>query len=279
MEIFEHEIPSGSKLYFKKTAKFKRDFENFAAFCMHENGFDEILTPYFSYHQDGLKDEFLNFSDEKNNNLTLRGDSTIDVVRIIKRRLKDDKQKRWFYMQPVFRYPSEEIYQIGAEMINETDLKICVDITNKIFEKFEINPILQISNIEIPKIVCKILSLDMEIFEKSKVFEILNSNEKWFYKLERISKVEQIDEILKIAPSELLNPLLDLKNLAKNFKNVVIAPLYYSKMKYYDKLFFRFLNENQVLASGGNYEIDGQNCSGFAIFTDEIIKEKSRRNL
>lgn len=273
MEIFEHEIPSGSKLYFKKSAKLKRELENFAAFCFEENGFDEIMTPYFSYHQGDFKDEFLKFSDEKNSIVTLRGDSTIDVVRIIKRRLKDDIQKRWFYIQPVFRYPSEEIYQIGAEMINESDLKICIDIAEKIFKKFNLNPILQISNIEIPRIICKITGLNMEIFEKSKVFEILNSKEIWLQKLERVCEISQIDEILKIVPSELKIPLLDLKNLAQNFQNVVIAPLYYSKMNYYDKLFFRFIEQNQILSSGGNYEIDGQNCSGFAVFSDEIIKK------
>jgi len=43
-------------------------------------------------------------------------------------------------------------------------------------------------------------------------------------------------------------------------------------MRYYDKLFFRFLGENEILGGGGDYEIDGQGCSGFAIFTDCVIQ-------
>ena len=38
--------------------------------------------------------------------------------------------------------------------------------------------------------------------------------------------------------------------------------------------FFRFLKDNAILASGGNYEIDGISSSGFAVYTDALIEEK-----
>ena len=45
--IFEHEIPSKSKLYFGECAKVKRDIESVCASTMYENGFEEIVTPLF----------------------------------------------------------------------------------------------------------------------------------------------------------------------------------------------------------------------------------------
>jgi len=67
-----------------------------------------------------------------------------------------------------------------------------------------------------------------------------------------------------------------LRNLASalEYKNLRIVPLYYSKMRYYDSLFFRFLKDNAILASGGNYEIDDISSSGFAVYTDALIEEK-----
>ena len=49
--IFEHEIPKGSRLYFGKTAKAKRVLENSVCEILEKNGFEEILTPNFSYSQ------------------------------------------------------------------------------------------------------------------------------------------------------------------------------------------------------------------------------------
>ena len=115
---FEHEIPNGSRLYFGKNAALKRKIENIASEILLKNDFNEILTPCFSYHQNlGVKSGLLKFSDPQNNEIALRADSTVDVVRIVRRRLKNENLKRWFYMQPIFKYPSKEFYQIGAEMI------------------------------------------------------------------------------------------------------------------------------------------------------------------
>ena len=80
MQIYEHEIPSGSRLYFGKSAKIKRRIERLASELLEEKGFSEIITPFFSYHQRfGLKEQkLLRLSDENNNEVSLRGDSTID---------------------------------------------------------------------------------------------------------------------------------------------------------------------------------------------------------
>ncbi len=88
--IFEHEIPTGSRLYFGKRAKAKRELENKASVFLQNAGFEEILTPNFSYtgHQSIDEDkDLITLSDEENNSLALRADSTLDVVRIISKRL------------------------------------------------------------------------------------------------------------------------------------------------------------------------------------------------
>ena len=49
--ILEHEIPNGTKLYFGKSAKVKRDIESIASDILDKNDYEEIVTPVFSYHQ------------------------------------------------------------------------------------------------------------------------------------------------------------------------------------------------------------------------------------
>ncbi len=88
--IFEHEIPKGSRLYFGKTAKMKRDLENKVSEVLYSNGFEEVVTPNFSYsqHQSIENDrKLISIFGEQNEQVALRADSTLDVVRIITKRL------------------------------------------------------------------------------------------------------------------------------------------------------------------------------------------------
>ena len=165
---FDHEIPNGSRLYFGKSAQLKRELENKASEILVKNGFSEILTPYFSYHQhlSVAPQKLLKLSDPTNHELALRADSTVDVVRIVRKRLKDDKLRRLFYVQPTFKYPSDEFYQIGAELIGEKNLPLAIKIAQEFFKEFDLVPALQLSNIEIPKKICEILNLPLEILSK-----------------------------------------------------------------------------------------------------------------
>ena len=96
--ILEHEIPNGTKLYFGQSAKVKRRIENIASEILYDNGYEEIVTPLFSYHQHlSIADdkELIRVNDAKNNTLSLRADSTVDVVRIISKRLgRNTKHKK-----------------------------------------------------------------------------------------------------------------------------------------------------------------------------------------
>ena len=278
LNVYEHEIPNGSKLYFASSAKLKRQIEQKASEILENEGFSEIVTPFFSYHQHLSVDatNLLRFSDSLNHEISLRADSTVDTVRIVLRRLKANESKRWFYIQPVFRYPSQEIYQIGAELIGENDVLKSINIVAKLLNELKMDTFLQVSNIQIPRVICEILSVPIEIFENGQMEKILSQNVPWLSALALLKSVNELDEIIKISPSKLKEPLENLRNLASalEYKNLRIVPLYYSKMRYYDSLFFRFLKDNAILASGGNYEIDDISSNGFAVYTDALIEEK-----
>lgn len=279
MQIYEHEIPSGSRLYFGKSAKIKRRIERLASELLEEKGFSEIITPFFSYHQRfGLKEQkLLRLSDESNHEVSLRGDSTIDVVRIATRRLKGQNQSKWFYIQPVFCYPSMEFYQIGAEMLGSSELGLCVSIADELLSKLELSTHLQISNMRIPHILCELLGLDMSVFEQGRIEILLAKNIPWLSSLTKASTKSDIEALLSIVPIELKDSLELMLSLGKDYKNAVYAPIYYSKMRYYEGLFFRFLKENSILASGGVYEIEALTCAGFAVHCDNLIESLTNK--
>lgn len=273
--IYEHEIPEGSRLYFSKSAKLKREIEAVASEILYDEGFEEIVTPYFSYHQILDEKNLIRFSDKKNNILSLRTDSTLDVVRIISRRLgRATEQKRWFYIQPVFRYPSEEIYQIGGEFIGDSNLKLCMEFMIRVFENFKLEPLLYISNVKIPTIISKMFNVSIDIFKNGQIEDILNINEKWLIDLVNLQDLKDIDNVIEISPKQIQKELLKIKTLAQKikYKNVVLAPLFYSKMRYYDALFFSFIDKNETLGNGGSYHFEEQESAGFGLYTDSLIE-------
>ena len=272
---FDHEIPNGSRLYFGKSAQLKRELENKASEILVKNGFSEILTPYFSYHQhlSVAPQKLLKLSDPTNHELALRADSTVDVVRIVRKRLKDDKLRRLFYIQPTFKYPSDEFYQIGAELIGEKNLPLAIKIAQEFFKEFDLMPALQLSNIEIPKKICEILNLPLEIFEKGKVETLLEQNLPWLDATARATSLKDVQALRTQVPEELKPCLDEILNLGVDYDNIRVSLLYYSKMRYYDALFFRFLDAGAVYCNGGNYEIDGLKSSGFALLVDALIEK------
>ncbi|WP_298083509.1 ATP phosphoribosyltransferase regulatory subunit [uncultured Campylobacter sp.] len=272
---FDHEIPNGSRLYFGKSAQLKRELENKASEILVKNGFSEILTPYFSYHQhlSVAPHKLLKLSDPTNHELALRADSTVDVVRIVRKRLKDDKLRRLFYVQPTFKYPSDEFYQIGAELIGEKNLPLAIKIAQEFFKEFDLVPALQLSNIEIPKKICEILNLPLEIFEKGKIETLLEQNLPWLDATARATSLKDVQALRTQVPEELVPCLDEILSLGVDYERICVSLLYYSKMRYYDALFFRFLDAGAVYCNGGNYEIDGLKSSGFALLVDALIEK------
>lgn len=276
--IFEHEIPEGSRLYFAGTAKTKRLIESKASTLLSAAGFEEIVTPLFSYHQHQSvceERELIRIGDVENHAMSLRADSTIDVVRILKKRLgTNTTHKKWFYIQPVYRFPSTEQYQVGAEIIDECNLAVVLNEATAILDALEIEPLLQISNINIPRILSEMLDLPLDDFRHVNIEKFLALKIEWLTQLVYLETVEQIEPLLQIAPDVIRDELLKIKKLCTGlqYPNFVIAPLYYAKMLYYDELFFRVIEKNEVYAMGGRYKDEETVSVGFAIYTDALVE-------
>lgn len=276
--VFEHEIPKGSRLYFAKAARTKRDLEYKISNLLCDSGFEEILTPNFSYsqHQSITNDrKLIKFSDEQNEQVSLRADSTLDVVRIITKRLgRTTNHKKWFYIQPVFTYPSSEDYQIGCEWIDHDNIVDILNLTGNILNSLEINPILQLSNINIPKQVAQELSIDIELFQNGEIAKLFELKISWLDELIKVKNVVDLEKAILQVPSIIKVELEKLLKTAKEveYKNLVIAPLYHDTLKYYDDVYYRVIQDNYVICKGGKYSADGISSLGFALYTDSLLK-------
>lgn len=276
--IFEHEIPKGSRLYFGSTAKKKRVLENKVCDILDNLGFEEILTPNFSYsqHQAIENDKkLIKFSDEQNEQVSLRADSTLDVVRIITKRLgRTTTHKKWFYVQPIFTYPSKEEYQIGCEWIDHDNIADIMNLTATILKSLQIEPILQISNINIPKLVCSELNIDLELLKNGEIAALFKLNCDWLNKLLKVKDIKSLENVIEIVPNNIKSELEKLLQKAKevDYSNIIIAPLYYGMLRYYDGIYYRVISDNLTLCKGGMYSSEGISSLGFALYSDNLLK-------
>ena len=277
--MLEHEIPSGTKLYFGETAKIKRKIEAIASDVLYAAGYEELITPLFSYHQHlsiANEKELIRVNDMQNYQLTLRADSTIDVVRLLDKRLgRNTTHQKWFYIQPIYMYPSKEIYQIGAEYIGEKNLSTVLQSAVDTVNALGIKPLLQISNIRIPQLISKELDIDIDDFRHINIQKLLDNKVSWLKDIIYLERLEDIDAVIEVVPETIKVELKRMKELAENieYDNFVIAPLYYAKMLYYDELYFRMIENNDVYARGGRYVNDEVTSVGFALYTDKIIEK------
>ncbi len=279
--IFEHEIPSGSRLYFGQSAKIKREIESIASEILYGLGFEEIVTPLFSYHQHECFDDqkpLVRLNDEENHEVTLRADSTADVVRIVTKRLgRSTESKKWFYIQPTVTFPTKEQYQIGAEVIDGTFEKIA-ETTTTLLKQIGSEPVMQIANICIPHLLNEKYGVSLDVLKSMNVEQIMGADLPWIEQLVRINSVNDLDD-LSAFPDDIKAELGKIKEATQKvaYSNMVISPLFYAKMRYYDSLTFRMFEGNSLLAMGGIYTIDGVEAAGFALYTDECISKKMNR--
>ncbi len=276
--VYEHEIPSGSKLYFGESAKIKREIEFVSAELLENIGFEEIVTPLFSYHQQASfndKKPLLKLNDEENHEVTLRADSTADVVRIVTKRLgRTSESKKWFYIQPTVTFPTKEQYQVGAEMIDGSFEEVARTAV-MLLSEMDAKPIMQIANIRIPHLLNEKYGISLDILKSMHIEKIMSVDLPWIEKLVRMNSVSDLDD-LSSFPDDIKVELEKIKEAIEQVKydNIVISPLFYAKMRYYDSLTFRMFEENSLLAMGGIYTIDGVSAAGFALYTDECVAYK-----
>jgi histidyl-tRNA synthetase len=279
--IFEHEIPSGSRLYFGQSAKIKREIESIASETLETLGFEEIVTPLFSYHQhECFEDQKLlvRLNDEENHEVTLRADSTADVVRIVTKRLgRSTESKKWFYIQPTVTFPTQEQYQIGAEVIDGSFEEIA-ETTTKLLNQIGSEPVMQIANIRIPHLLNEKYGVSLDVLKSMHVEQIMAADLPWIEQLIRINAVSDLED-LSPFPDDIKVELEKIKEATQKvaYNNMVISPLFYAKMRYYDSLTFRMFEGNSLLARGGIYTIDGVEAAGFALYTDECVSNKMNR--
>ena len=279
--IFEHEIPSGSRLYFGKSAKLKREIEYVASQTLDGLGFEEIVTPLFSYHQHESFDDkkpLVRLNDEENHEVTLRADSTADVVRIVTKRLgRSTESKKWFYIQPTVTFPTKEQYQIGAEVIGGKFEKMA-ETTVSLLKQIGVEPVMQIANIRIPHLLNEKYGVSLEVLKSMHVEQIMDADLPWIEQLVRLNSVNDLND-LSAFPDDIKAELEKIKEATEKieYDNMVISPLFYAKMRYYDSLTFRMFENNSLLAMGGIYTVDGVEAAGFALYTDECIANKMNR--
>ena len=279
--IFEHEIPSGSRLYFGQSAKIKREIESIASKTLDSLGFEEIVTPLFSYHQHECFDDqkpLVRLNDEENHEVTLRADSTADVVRIVTKRLgRSTESKKWFYIQPTVTFPTKEQYQIGAEVIDGTFEKIA-ETTTTLLSQIGSEPVMQIANIRIPHLLNEKYGVSLDVLKSMNIEQIMAADLPWIEQLVRINSVNDLND-LSLFPDDIQAELKKIKEATQKvaYSNMVISTLYYAKMRYYDSLTFRMFENNSLMAMGRIYTIDGVEAAGFALYTDECISKKMNR--
>ena len=276
--IFEHEIPSKSCLYFGKSAKLKREIENKSALFLESKGFSEIVTPLFSYHQhEGLSDSSLliRINDTHNSQVSLRADATVDVVRIATKRLnRSQSNNKWFYIQPIFAYPTTEQYQIGVEII-DGEFTQAATLALELLEELEVSYSFQVANIAIAHLLVQNYGFDLEDIKSIRLEKILQSSHSWVEALVGVETLADLED-LSIYPDDIASELVKIKEAAKGFNNkeILISPLYYAPIRYYDSLVFRAFKGEKLLATGGIYKIKDICGSGFAIQTDTVIAKK-----
>ncbi|WP_456432520.1 ATP phosphoribosyltransferase regulatory subunit [Nitratifractor sp.] len=273
--IFEHEIPAGSRLYFGESARLKRRIENRAAAFLEGRGYEEMVTPLFSYHQHESFDdpkELIRLNDESNHAVSLRADSTADVVRIATKRLgRSTDSKRWFYIQPVYTYPTREHYQIGVEDL-EGDFRRVLEDAIALLQTLQLQPLLQVADIAIPRLLFERYGIDPEALKAMRLEVLEGSGHDWIARLVRLSRPEELED-LSGFPADVAEELRKMAEAVRSldYPRIVVTPLYYARLRYYDALTFRLFEGNTLYATGGQYAIGVTRAAGFAVHTDACV--------
>ena len=108
----------------------------------------------------------------------------------------------------------------------------------------------------------------MDDFRHIRIENLLARNIDWLTKLVYLQDPAEIDAVIAIVPEALRVELLKIKELCQkiSYAKTVVAPLYY------DELFFRVIEGNEVYASGGSYQNEDVTSVGFAIYTDALLE-------
>lgn len=279
--ILEHEIPEGGKLYFAESAKLKRHIESVASNVLVAQGFDEIVTPHFSFANHQAVDNvssLIRLSNSENDSLVLRADSSLDVVRLITKRLgRLTQQSQWFYIQPVFSYPSSERYQIGAESIDSQNIEEIIDVVVSILHQLGLEGECELGNVAIPRKIASLCNIDLMQVDDTHYRYLRSLEESWIEPLLDVCDVEDIYSLT--LPTSLYDEVELLANTAKKLTIPVnLSPLFHPTFTYYHDIIFRIEVAQKTVAMGGRYHSEGMPAVGFSLYTDTLIEILSQKN-
>ena len=88
--------------------------------------------------------------------------------------------------------------------------------------------------------------------------QIMKAKLPWIEQLVKVHRVEDLED-LSAFPQDIKEELQKIKDAASSieYAKMVVSPLFYAKMRYYDSLTFRMFEGNSLLAMGGIYNIEG----------------------
>jgi hypothetical protein len=163
---------------------------------------------------------------------------------------------------------------VGVEVIDGNFVEV-VNSATELVKKLELDTLLQISNMRIPIILNQKYGVELKLLADTNIEAILALDIPWISKLIHIHNPDDLDDLSDI-PADIQAELLLIKEAIANidYKSIIVAPLYYAKMRYYDSLTFRMFKDNELLVRGGAYTIDSVNATGFALYIDECINQK-----
>jgi histidyl-tRNA synthetase len=123
-------------------------------------------------------------------------------------------------------------------------------------------------------IISKEYNIDIDLFRNAEIGALFALDFEWLSKLISIRTSNELEKLLNILPLCLKEECTKLITIANNieYENVNISPIYYSAMKYYDDIYYRFIKDNLTIAKGGGYKSDGISSLGFAVYTDNLLK-------
>ena len=147
----------------------------------------------------------------------------------------------------------------------------------KILSQVQIKPILQITNIKIPRLCSEIFNIPLNIFEKIDINTIEKSHPfmKNLLEVQNIQSLQSLSENLSSfsLPQVLINEIHALLEFAQKLQAEapIVSPLYCPMIPYYDGMLFRFFLGNKTIILGGSYQIFDQRACGFGIYTDHLM--------
>jgi histidyl-tRNA synthetase len=155
------------------------------------------------------------------------------------------------------------------------ELEEIANVSLELLAKMDIDFTFQIANMAIAHILVKSYDFKLEDIKDIKLDKILSSKHSWIKDLVAIETVDDLKNLSKYPKdiAEELNKMLKLASEVE-YKNIIISPLFYAPMRYYNSLVFRAFSANELFLIGGRYKIKDVNGVGFALYTDTIIAKK-----